>query len=100
MPIYEYRCKECHQVFEEWCKNFEETHAKPCPICRGNADRIVSNTSFVLKGGGWYVTDYGNRKESKPEAPSGTGESKAADAVQAAPAAPAAATPAPGASPA
>ena len=63
MPIYEYRCSECQQLFEEWCKQVEETsvpHA--CPICKGQAHRIISNTSFALKGGGWYVTEYGSRK--------------------------------------
>lgn len=66
MPIYEYRCKDCHQVFEEWCKRVEEddaTHA--CPICKGQAVRLISNTSFALKGGGWYVTDYGPRSAHK-----------------------------------
>ena len=57
MPIYEYRCNDCDQVFEEWQKSFEET-AIPCPICGGSAHRIISHTSFVLKGSGWYVTDY------------------------------------------
>lgn len=57
MPIYEYRCNDCDQVFEEWQKSFEET-AIPCPICGGLAHRIISQTSFVLKGSGWYVTDY------------------------------------------
>lgn len=60
MPIYEYRCSDCQQVFEEWLKTFDEA-PRACPVCGGSADRIVSNTTFVLKGGGWYVTDYGNR---------------------------------------
>ena len=58
MPIYEYRCKECQQVFEEWQKDFAE-HEFSCPVCGGASERLISNTSFVLKGGGWYVTDYG-----------------------------------------
>lgn len=63
MPIYEYRCDECQQLFEEWCKHIEENNvAHSCPICRGQAHRIISNTSFALKGGGWYVTEYGSRK--------------------------------------
>lgn len=67
MPIYEYRCDECHQLFETWCKHVEENdvpHA--CPICKGQSRRIISNTSFALKGGGWYATEYGSRsKEGK-----------------------------------
>ena len=82
MPIYEYRCSECQQLFEEWCKHVEENsvpHA--CPICKGQAHRIISNTSFALKGGGWYVTEYGSRKSE------GANCSKDASASGAAPAA-------------
>lgn len=66
MPIYEYRCSDCHQIFEEWLKTFDDS-PRNCPVCNGVAERVVSNTSFVLKGGGWYVTEYGNRKPEKPE---------------------------------
>ncbi len=69
MPIYEYRCKECQQVFEEWQKDFAE-HQFSCPVCGGGSDRLISNTSFVLKGGGWYVTDYG-RGDSGPNGKAG-----------------------------
>ena len=63
MPIYEYRCAECHQVFEEWCKQVDDGHAsRPCPICKGASKRLISNTSFALKGGGWYATEYGAQK--------------------------------------
>ncbi|MFO7718803.1 MAG: FmdB family zinc ribbon protein [Thermodesulfobacteriota bacterium] len=57
MPIYEYRCEDCQQIFEEWQKDFEERQM-PCPVCGGNSKRLISNTSFILKGGGWYATDY------------------------------------------
>jgi putative FmdB family regulatory protein len=67
MPIYEYRCSDCEQIFEEWLKTFDEA-PRSCPVCGGRADRIVSNTSFVLKGGGWYVTDYGNRSSTDSHA--------------------------------
>ncbi len=63
MPIYEYRCDECHQVFEEWCKHVEDgERSRSCPICKGQAKRLISNTSFALKGGGWYATEYGTHK--------------------------------------
>ena len=63
MPIYEYRCEECHQVFEEWCKHVEDDdRSRCCPICKGRAKRLISNTSFALKGGGWYATEYGSHK--------------------------------------
>ena len=69
MPIYEYRCKDCQQVFEEWCKHIEDDKVHHiCPICKGEAQRLISHTSFALKGGGWYVTEYGSHKgrEEKP----------------------------------
>lgn len=83
MPIYEYRCEECKQLFEEWCKHVEdESTPHACPICKGHAERIMSHTSFALKGGGWYVTEYGSRKgensgkEASPKnSKSGAGES-------------------------
>ncbi len=62
MPIYEYQCPECAHVFEEWVKSATDENADhhPCPSCQATASRMMSNTSFVLKGGGWYVTEYGN----------------------------------------
>jgi putative FmdB family regulatory protein len=74
MPIYEYNCSKCENVFEEWLKFSEERESMPCPRCGGEARRIISNTAFVLKGGGWYVTDYGYRKGRGEGAPA-----KAAD---------------------
>ncbi|NDY55763.1 zinc ribbon domain-containing protein [Desulfovibrio sulfodismutans] len=60
MPIYEYRCQDCDKVFEKIQRGFEE-RTEACPACGGDSKRIISNTSFVLKGSGWYVTDYCNR---------------------------------------
>lgn len=57
MPIYEYSCEECHQIFEEWQKDFKDRE-KTCPVCGGDAQRLVSSTSFILKGGGWYASGY------------------------------------------
>lgn len=63
MPIYEYHCQECKQIFEEWQKDYEERDI-PCPVCGGNAKRIISSSSFVLKGGGWYASGYSGASES------------------------------------
>ncbi len=76
MPIYEYRCEGCGTVFEKIQKGFDE-HEETCPQCGGQASRIMSNTSFVLKGSGWYVTDYCNRHGGADSASSGgNGEGK------------------------
>ena len=62
MPIYEYQCPKCGNVFEEWVKASEAHKEEPCPRCGALSPRIISRTSFVLKGDGWYVSDYGYRK--------------------------------------
>ncbi|WP_462325150.1 FmdB family zinc ribbon protein [Desulfoplanes sp.] len=72
MPIYEYCCEDCGHIFEEWQSGFEEKQF-PCPICTGESKRIVSHTSFVLKGSGWYVTDYGNKHTSSKSSGNGNG---------------------------
>lgn len=61
MPIYEFECDGCHQVFEVRQK-FSD--APPTSHSCGSTQvrRILSATSFVLKGTGWYATDYGTRK--------------------------------------
>ena len=63
MPIYEYECQDCKQIFEEWQSGFEEK-VLACPVCGADAKRLISNTSFILKGSGWYVTDYAGKNPS------------------------------------
>ena len=89
MPIYEYSCEKCGKVFEEWTRRVDDNTEQVCPECNGAARRIVSNTSFVLKGGGWYVTEYGNRKSSAESeagassgAPAETGGAKDSSAAK------------------
>lgn len=67
MPIYEYLCPACQKVFEDWTTVAEAHADKPCPACGAASPRVLSNTSFVLKGAGWYVSDYGYRKGVKDE---------------------------------
>lgn len=68
MPIYEYECPKCGNVFEEWGKATEPHHKEACPVCGEPSPRVISRTSFVLKGDGWYVSDYGYRKGIKDDA--------------------------------
>ncbi|MBO4334972.1 MAG: zinc ribbon domain-containing protein [Desulfovibrio sp.] len=67
MPIYEYQCPKCGRTFEEWVKVSEAHGEEACPDCGTFSPRLISQTSFVLKGGGWYVTDYGYRKGVKED---------------------------------
>ncbi len=60
MPIYEYQCPKCGHVFEEWVRVSTASDTAICPKCEATATHIISNTAFILKGGGWYVTEYGN----------------------------------------
>ena len=75
MPIYEYKCDKCG-VFEV-TQRITESALKKCPTCKGKVERIISATSFVLKGSGWYATDYARTGSSKAEgsSDSGTGSS-------------------------
>jgi putative FmdB family regulatory protein len=70
MPIYEYECQACGHRFEEWQKMADEP-IKVCPKCTApKVEKLISHTSFQLKGGGWYSDLYSSTKPS-----SGSGES-------------------------
>lgn len=60
MPIYEYRCTACGKDFERLQK-MTDNPLQECPLCRGKVRKLLSNTSFHLKGTGWYVTDYARK---------------------------------------
>lgn len=76
MPIYEYRCSRCGRIFEEWAQSFDSPEHESCPHCGGDAARIMSHTSFVLKGEGWYVTEYGNRNKTDHESGAGAPDAR------------------------
>ena len=65
MPIYEYKCVKCEKLHEV-IQKFGDEPLRVCPDCGGDLKKLISNTSFVLKGTGWYLTDYasGDRKKS------------------------------------
>jgi len=64
MPIYEYRCQQCGEF--EVTQKITNKSLSRCPTCKGKVKKLISNTSFQLKGTGWYVTDYA-RKEKAPK---------------------------------
>ena len=59
MPIYEYKCDKCG-VFEV-TQRITEDPLRRCPTCKSKVERILSASSFILKGSGWYATDYGRK---------------------------------------
>ena len=75
MPIYEYQCPNCQKVFEEWTHVTDMQAQEPCPDCGTPSPRVMSHTSFVLKGGGWYVSDYGYKDENSTSTPSSSASS-------------------------
>lgn len=84
MPIYEYECQKCEKVHEVMQK-FTDPPQTKCPDCGGPITKIMSRTSFQLKGSGWYVTDY-KKTNSKAPAPAAPPSKEAKPAESAAPA--------------
>jgi putative FmdB family regulatory protein len=70
MPIYEYACAACGHQFEEWQK-MSDPPVRTCPKCKKRkVEKLISQTAFQLKGGGWYADLYSS---AKPGAKSGDG---------------------------
>ena len=75
MPIYEYKCRKCGQVTEV-IQKFSDRPLRKCRDCSGRLDKLVSRSSFMLKGGGWYAEGYsGNGKKSRSSASSSSNSS-------------------------
>ena len=66
MPIYEYKCQKCGSPLEA-IQKINDPPLKKCESngCKGKRRRIMTNSSFVLKGSGWYVTDYPSEARKK-----------------------------------
>jgi putative FmdB family regulatory protein len=64
MPIYEYQCTKCSKKIEVIQKMTDEPLTE-CGSCGGELKKLITNTSFVLKGEGWYVTDYPSADRKK-----------------------------------
>jgi putative FmdB family regulatory protein len=73
MPIYEYKCQNCGEEFELF-RSITDNGSPDCKFCGGPVKKLISRSSFHLKGTGWYVTDYAGKKsrgqDEKKEAPS------------------------------
>ena len=86
MPIYEYSCQKCGAHIEMMQK-ISDDPPKRHTKCGGKLEKQWSQTSFQLKGAGWYVTDYAGKKsdgkekadapEAKADAPTGDATPKA-----------------------
>lgn len=64
MPIYEYQCDNCQQVTEAW-QSLAEDPLTTCQSCAGTLKKLISMSSFHLKGGGWYADGYSGASADK-----------------------------------
>lgn len=80
MPIYEYCCPNCGKTFEEWLKTSDDSSTRPCPACGTPSPHILSNTSFLLKGGGWFVNHEAPKSADSPTAPASSADAPATSA--------------------
>lgn len=63
MPIYEYQCTKCGEVFEAFQKITDEPLTQ-CKFCQAKVEKLISQSTFQLKGSGWYLTDYARKNSS------------------------------------
>jgi putative FmdB family regulatory protein len=76
VPVYEYQCTSCGRKVEVMQRITDEP-LKKCPYCKGQLRRLISLTSFQLKGNGWYATDYKDKdKKAKRETKADQGKEK------------------------
>lgn len=61
MPLYEYRCTQCKHQFERLLRGVEVKEPQMCPACESiQCERLISQSSFSLKGEGWARDGYSN----------------------------------------
>ena len=64
MPIYEFKCESCGSVTEKLQK-MSDPYPTECPHCKsGRLTKLISPSGFVLKGNGWYATDFKSKSSS------------------------------------
>jgi putative FmdB family regulatory protein len=81
VPTYEYQCEKCQRVFEVR-QRITEPALTTCEVCGGHVKRLLSPAPFILKGEGWYVTDYpseARKKAKEAEKPAVNGSGKGSD---------------------
>ncbi|CAK8717919.1 hypothetical protein KKHLCK_07080 [Candidatus Electrothrix laxa] len=67
MPVYEYECPACEKVFEVH-QGMNDSPLTACSVCGGEVKKIVSMSSFHLKGGGWYSDGYASNSSAQRSA--------------------------------
>ncbi len=69
MPMYEYECPVCENVLEVQQKMSDDP-LKTCSVCGGEVKKLVSRSTFHLKGGGWYSDGYSSAENGRKNADS------------------------------
>ncbi len=75
MPIYEYECLSCGRQCEV-IQKFSDEPLNCCPECGGHMHKLISQSSFILKGTGWYATDYASSGRKSAKEGEGTQDKK------------------------
>ena len=57
MPTYSYRCTKCEKVFDSF-HSMSCTDPQYCPVCGAEGTKLLSASSVIFKGSGFYSTDY------------------------------------------
>jgi putative FmdB family regulatory protein len=83
VPTYEYECPRCPRVFEVR-QRISEPPLTTCDRCGGPVHRLLSATPFILKGGGWYVTDYPSESRKKAQSTESSGSGSDSSSKEAA----------------
>jgi putative FmdB family regulatory protein len=60
MALYEYDCPKCGTF--EVTQRMSDPPLKKHDVCGSKVHRLISATSFQLKGGGWYSDGYASKK--------------------------------------
>ncbi|MGA2738401.1 MAG: FmdB family zinc ribbon protein [Bryobacteraceae bacterium] len=68
MPLYEYKCAKCGDVFE-LIQKFSDEPLHEHPGCGGAVEKLLSAAALQFKGSGWYVNDYGKNGSGSREKP-------------------------------
>ena len=71
MPLYEYKCNKCNEVFEV-LQRFSDAPVRLHEVCGGKVERLLTAPNFKFKGTGFYITDYPNKHDSSASHDSNT----------------------------
>lgn len=78
MPLYEYKCSKCDQVFEV-IQKFSDEPLTVHEACGGQVERLLSSPALQFKGSGFYITDYKKSGGSSPKSSNGKSSSSSSD---------------------